>query len=431
VLARLRDEHPNLRAALARFEATGAVESLLRLSGALHAFWLQDGHIHDGRHWGERALALGARAPARWRVWPQVGLVATLVNGYGELERARTLVEEAVTLADASGDLLNIALATEWRGIYARNVGQYEMAQEWFAKARAAFAALPEAPWVVGNLTHLDASLGFTAFVQGDLAHAEALVTEALEQQRRWEAQHHTSYAYASGPQSTLGDIARVHGDLAAALAWHQGALRDAIRSEEQQAIPQILSGIAGTLAAAGRWEGAARLFGAAEAFCERVGMAFHPPLFDWQRALGLPEPWLRAGVGFGVADRLRQTVEQVGTSALPPLPDPAAADRLWAAGRLISVETACAEALAIDLATPVVIEEAVSPARLPNAYGLSPREREVLILLCQRLSDAEIGEMLFISPRTASRHVANLFNKLGVSSRREAAALAAHHGLV
>jgi DNA-binding CsgD family transcriptional regulator len=64
------------------------------------------------------------------------------------------------------------------------------------------------------------------------------------------------------------------------------------------------------------------------------------------------------------------------------------------------------------------------------DPFGLSPREREVLALLCQRLTDAEIGAALFISPRTASRHVANLFDKLGVSSRREAAALAASHGL-
>jgi DNA-binding CsgD family transcriptional regulator len=65
------------------------------------------------------------------------------------------------------------------------------------------------------------------------------------------------------------------------------------------------------------------------------------------------------------------------------------------------------------------------------DPFGLSPREGEVLALLCQRLTDAEIGATLFISPRTASRHVANLCNKLGVSSRREATALAARHGLI
>jgi DNA-binding CsgD family transcriptional regulator len=45
-------------------------------------------------------------------------------------------------------------------------------------------------------------------------------------------------------------------------------------------------------------------------------------------------------------------------------------------------------------------------------------------------LSDAEIGEALSISPRTASSHVAHIYDKLDVGSRREAAALAARHGL-
>lgn len=72
------------------------------------------------------------------------------------------------------------------------------------------------------------------------------------------------------------------------------------------------------------------------------------------------------------------------------------------------------------------------SPAWVNLALGhLSPREREVLTLLSMRWTDREIADSLCISYRTVTTHVSNIFDKLGVNSRREAAALAAHahHG--
>jgi DNA-binding CsgD family transcriptional regulator len=55
----------------------------------------------------------------------------------------------------------------------------------------------------------------------------------------------------------------------------------------------------------------------------------------------------------------------------------------------------------------------------------LTPREREVLILIAEGKSDREIGDALFVSRRTAATHVRNLFAKLDVHSRAEAAAWA------
>jgi DNA-binding NarL/FixJ family response regulator len=54
-----------------------------------------------------------------------------------------------------------------------------------------------------------------------------------------------------------------------------------------------------------------------------------------------------------------------------------------------------------------------------------------VLALLCQRCTNPEIADRLYIGTRTVEFHVTNLLTNLGVTNRREAAALAVDAGLV
>jgi DNA-binding CsgD family transcriptional regulator len=56
----------------------------------------------------------------------------------------------------------------------------------------------------------------------------------------------------------------------------------------------------------------------------------------------------------------------------------------------------------------------------------LTPREREVAALLAEGLTNAQLAERLYISPRTAAVHVSNILAKLGMSSRAEVAAWSA-----
>jgi DNA-binding CsgD family transcriptional regulator/tetratricopeptide (TPR) repeat protein len=56
------------------------------------------------------------------------------------------------------------------------------------------------------------------------------------------------------------------------------------------------------------------------------------------------------------------------------------------------------------------------------NPAGLTPRQVDVLKLLVQGFTNAEIAEALFVSPKTVDHHVSAVLTKLGVASRREAA---------
>jgi DNA-binding CsgD family transcriptional regulator len=51
---------------------------------------------------------------------------------------------------------------------------------------------------------------------------------------------------------------------------------------------------------------------------------------------------------------------------------------------------------------------------------ALTPREREVALLVADGLTNAELARRLYISPKTAAVHVSNILHKLGVSSRTE-----------
>jgi predicted ATPase/DNA-binding CsgD family transcriptional regulator len=65
------------------------------------------------------------------------------------------------------------------------------------------------------------------------------------------------------------------------------------------------------------------------------------------------------------------------------------------------------------------------------NPAGLTARQLEVLALITEGLTNAEIAERLVVSPRTAEHHVAAVLTKLGATTRREAARRASELGLV
>jgi DNA-binding NarL/FixJ family response regulator len=96
----------------------------------------------------------------------------------------------------------------------------------------------------------------------------------------------------------------------------------------------------------------------------------------------------------------------------------------------------AAGDALLAPRLTRRLIEAFVAGAGGPDPdtsplEELTPREREVLALVGQGLSNAEIAETLVLSPLTAKTHVARLFMKLGARDRAQLVVLAYETGLV
>ncbi len=100
-----------------------------------------------------------------------------------------------------------------------------------------------------------------------------------------------------------------------------------------------------------------------------------------------------------------------------------------------MSVEAAVEYALseeAPSTTTPssAAAEQPTIPAP-EHPSGLTSREVEVLGLVAEGLTSAQVAQRLFLSPRTVHRHLNSIYRKLGVSSRTAATRFALEHGLV
>ena len=120
-LARLDDEHDNLRAALRWARERGDRVTALRLAGALWRFWAQRGHLSEGRRWFTEAFALPGDAgpvPAATQVNWLVG-AARLAMDQAAFDEAAGYADQAVALASGHADPADQAAALNTRGLLA------------------------------------------------------------------------------------------------------------------------------------------------------------------------------------------------------------------------------------------------------------------------------------------------------------------------
>lgn len=141
---------------------------------------------------------------------------------------------------------------------------------------------------------------------------------------------------------------------------------------------------------------------------------------------------------GLDLAGALRERYPDLGLILLLPEPDGAlvatAAARGLSGAVALTASAATLTALIRSAATePRTFRAPGEFLRAPGRSGprLSPRERQVLELLVQGRTQAEIAEHLKISPATAKTHVARLYAKLNARNRSQALLATAREGLL
>jgi predicted ATPase/DNA-binding CsgD family transcriptional regulator/Tfp pilus assembly protein PilF len=392
-LSILHAELPNLRAAMEWLRERGEAEPLLQLSGALGLFWTWAPYVREGRDWLEIAVSLsgaeGAPAPLA-KALNAIGLVA---HWQADFARASEALRQALALRQQLGDRLGVAEVLGNLGNVALETGDLDQAESLLRQTLPLYQAEQKLVWVAESLL----LLGLVVGARGDYDQSAAFHEEAVAISRRLPAQSKLDDGLLN-----LGWAHLLRGDLPRSRAAYTEALAFVRATNDRLRLGRCVRGAAAIAGAAGDAATAARLFAAAAAQREEDGLPLRPTTqVEHDRLVAAA----RAALG------------------------PAAFTRGWAAGGALPLEEAVTAAEAVLRArtppsSPRLVRRPHAAVRADVWADLTPQQCAVLRLLGDGRSDKEIATALFITRRTASKHVAAILAKLGVHSRATAAAL-------
>jgi predicted ATPase/DNA-binding CsgD family transcriptional regulator len=364
----------------------------LRLAVALWPYWFHRGRFREGAAWTEEALTLPGNAPVDDRIWA-LNITANMHSLSGEYKRAAATAWILLELARREGHATGEAMAHFQLSFVARQQRDHDGAVEWSEAALARFRALGCRRW----LPWAAQRAGLERLERGDLDRAERLLREAVNRFLELGDQGGTALA--------LGDLALVlhgKGDIAGAELLLRAVLIREVALEREWQIADILLGLADIALTRRQPPRAALLLGASETLRERVGYPGH----GWQRDT---HDRIASGVRSFLDD------DTFGT--------------LWRRGQAMSLSAIVTEVFAeVDEShlSPLVVDGADLAVPV-----LTARERDVLRLLAEGYSDRQIAGALYISPKTAGKHVSHILAKLDVETRTAAATQAVRRGLL
>lgn len=475
----LEREQENLRAALhwsleyQSDKAEQRIETAMRFGWALWRFWSVRGRLHEGRTFLERVLAASEKSEAsmRAKVLSATALLAAYQGDYGRAEQLcgealtlfqqsanqkeivhvlavqigvalhrrqsahiRALAEEALALLRRDGDpwwiayfLVVLARAASFQHDYTRASHLFEeslqilrrlgypgdiawpllyLAHDLIIQGEHTRAlplleeglALCRKADSKGGLAYALSLLGQVALEQGDIVRASDHFTESLRLNQ--EAGHRQSISRSF---FSLASVMALQGEYAQARTLYEEGLTIAIVLEHHGLIASCLEGLAMVVTEQGQSAWAARLWGAAQT--------------------------LYQGRGTSLPQALRIRSEQAQAAVRASLGEKAFT-MAWEEGRAMSAQ----QVLTAQEPVTITRQEVAPPVtrsktRFPNQ--LTRRETEVMRLVAEGLTDAQIAQRLVLSSGTVSWYVRSICSKLGVSSRTAATRAAIEQNLL
>jgi ATP/maltotriose-dependent transcriptional regulator MalT len=273
------------------------------------------------------------------------------------------------------------------------------LAQQWAEQSLAHFRERGDTPFSVYPL----GLLGLIHLEQGKLEAARALLEESLAIGKQTGVETDAVHL-ALG----LARLLTLQGHAASARQLYQESLTLLFECNVyKESVAASLEGLAALEAGQGEPLQAGRLWGAAQALREAIGAPMHPVH--------------------------RASYEQALALAHRELGEPAFAEAMAQGWGMTPEQVLATRASASTPAQVPPRSLASAPPHKPVTYpyGLTAREMEILRLLAQGWTDAQIAEHLVISPRTVNHHTTSLYSKLGVSSRAAATRHALEHHLL
>jgi DNA-binding CsgD family transcriptional regulator/tetratricopeptide (TPR) repeat protein len=418
--AQLETDHGNLRAAIRWSLDKGETATALEICALLSGFWLERGYLGEGRLWLDEALDASAEpSPIRARALTANGVLS---HYQGDYDRADELCGVALELSRALGDQRGVAEALTGLALVRRTRGDYRDAEALFQEAlsiyeelgaeegtaralyrsgialalggkgdrgRPRFERSLELSRRLGDSTGVALGLQGLAFTRpaGAQLEARAQIEESLDILRALGDRRNVAKVLV-----VAAEISADLGDVEAAAEQVAESLTLFVEFGDRWFWGWLLETAAQLAATVGDSERAARLFGAADA----VWAAIEAPL----------------------PAKLRDRHEHVLADVRSRLGD----------GRF---EAACEEGRSLPVRAAIeLVQPEGSRARPDVPEGLTAREVEVLALVAEGLTDAEVAERLVVSIRTVHAHLRSINRKLDVRTRSAATRYALHHDL-